>query len=236
MDVQELDSRLDTLRHRLATLPETAQLQELSATRKALDDRARDLQVEVDDLTREQRKADADVEQVKARRARDQERLDKGAVGNPRDLEHLQAEMVSLQRRITELEDLELEVMERLETAQSDLTEVRSQIEAVDADAATLLAKRDKQAGVFRDEAEATAFERAQAVSGLPGDLLALYERLRGQKGGVGAAALRARRCGGCRLEVNAGDLSTISREPVDAVVRCEECGRILVRTGESGL
>ena len=69
----------------------------------------------------------------------------------------------------------------------------------------------------------------------MPDDLLALYEKLRAQHG-IGAAALRARRCEGCRLEINAADLRDIAGRPADEVVRCPECSRILVRTAESGL
>ena len=49
-------------------------------------------------------------------------------------------------------------------------------------------------------------------------------------------AALRRRACEGCRLTLNASDLGIIAKLPTDEVVRCEECNRILVRTGESGL
>ena len=52
LDVQELDSRQDQLRHRLATLPEIAVLKELAGQRTAVDDRARDARILVDDLTR----------------------------------------------------------------------------------------------------------------------------------------------------------------------------------------
>jgi uncharacterized protein len=78
--------------------------------------------------------------------------------------------------------------------------------------------------------------ERRQTAEGLPEDLMALYARLRAQKGGVGAAALRARRCGGCSLELNAADLAVIAKAPSNEVIRCEECDRILVRTSESGI
>ena len=78
--------------------------------------------------------------------------------------------------------------------------------------------------------------ERGLAASGMPEDLMALYDKLRAQKGGVGAAALRRRECGGCRLTLNAADLGVIAKKPTDEVLRCEECNRILVRTGESGL
>ena len=77
---------------------------------------------------------------------------------------------------------------------------------------------------------------RAPAVAGMPEDLLSLYDRLRELKGGVGAAALRARECGGCRLSLDPAELTRIRGASMDEVIRCEECQRILVRTSESGL
>jgi predicted nucleic acid-binding Zn-ribbon protein len=70
----------------------------------------------------------------------------------------------------------------------------------------------------------------------VPDDLLALYDKLRAQKGGVGAAELRQRRCTGCQLNIDNAELAVISAAPDDQVIRCEECQRILVRTPESGL
>ena len=93
LDVQELDSRLDGLAHQLRTMPEIAQLREIEAQRKQLDDRGRDLRIAVDDLTAEQRKADADVEQVKTRRERDRSRMDQGLITNPKDLERMGGEL-----------------------------------------------------------------------------------------------------------------------------------------------
>ena len=236
LDVQELDSGHDALRHQARNPPEAAELAQLAQQREDLDGRARDLRVYVDDLTREQRKADADVEQVKARRVRDQQRLDSGAVTNPKDLERLQHELVSLDKRISDLEDVELDVMERLEQAQSDLAEARAEVERIDARVAELNAARGARLEDLRAQAGKLKERRAQVVADLPADLLALYDKLREQKGGVGAALLRQRRCGGCSLQLDNHVLEQIKATPSDEVVRCEECSRILVRTGESGL
>ena len=62
--------------------------------------------------------------------------------------------------------------------------------------------------------AEDSAERGARPSRGMPEDLLALYEKLRAQKDGVGAAALRRRECGGCRLTLNASDLAVIARAP----------------------
>ena len=236
LDVQELDSRLDALRHQASHPPEGPALRDLESSRASLRDQAADLQIQVDDLTRAQRKADDDVEQVKGRRGRDQKRLDSGQVTNPKDLERLQHELVSLDRRISELEDTELEIMAHLEDAQRDLAEVQAHLVEQDATAEELDATRLERLTGLRAEGAEVVARRKEVAATVPDDLLALYERLREQKNGVGAALLRQRRCGGCSLELNSGDLATVSQMPADDVARCEECGRILVRTEESGL
>jgi len=234
--VQELDSRLDQLAHQRANLPEDTELRELGTERADVDSAARDARIAVDDFTREQKRADADVEQVKTRRKRDQDRMDQGLVTNPKDLERMQHELVSLERRIGDLEDVELEIMARVEDAQHDLDRHTARLGELDARATELTKLRDEKAAAIDAEVTEVTTKRASVVQGVPEDLLALYERLRAHKGGVGAARLRARRCEGCSLQLNAADLGVIAKAPTDEVIRCEECQRILVRTAESGI
>jgi predicted nucleic acid-binding Zn-ribbon protein len=236
LDVQQLDSRLDQLRHRLRTLPQLAELEELGRTRADLEHRSGAARTAVEDLTRDQKRADVEVEQVKARRKRDHDRIDQGLVNNPKDLERMQHELVSLERRISDLEDAELEVMEQLETAQSEYDALVAQLAKVEEEVSATTSSRDHEARTVEEELAAVAAEREQTATGLPEDLMALYTRLREQKGGVGAAALHRRRCGGCSLELNAAELGMIGKSPSDEVIRCEECNRILVRTSESGV
>jgi predicted nucleic acid-binding Zn-ribbon protein len=236
LDVQELDSRIDHLNHQLSSIPEAERLRELAGRRTAVSNAVRDLRIQVDDLTAEQKRADADVEQVKTRRARDQGMNDSGQVKDPKALERMLGELESLHRRITSLEDTELEVMERLEEAQSALDERSAELSEMEGQEAELRGAFEQKAGDLRTDLEQVRAERDTMVTGMPEDLLALYEKLRAQKGGVGAAALRRRACEGCRLTLNASDLGIIAKKPTDEVVRCEECNRILVRTGESGL
>jgi uncharacterized protein len=234
--VQDLDSRIDRLAHNRRTLPEHQQIADLGKQREEAAGQVVVAQTEVDDLGREQRKADADVEQVKTRRQRNQQRLDQGQVGSPKELEGLQHELQTLERRISDLEDAELDVMERLENAQTELDRLQSSIEEYDRSLGELELRRDTAVTQIDAEVASAESERAQIVEGIPDDLLKLYERLRASHGGVGAAALVQRRCQGCRLELNAADLRAIAAAPDDEVLRCEECQRILVRTGESGL
>ncbi|CUR56325.1 conserved hypothetical protein [metagenome] len=235
LDVAELDSRAAQLRHQRAHLPELAEIASLEAERTEITDQVRDARIVVDDLTVEQAKADREVEQVKARRERDRTRMDSGQITQPKDLERMQHELVSLERRITTLEDAELEVMEALEQAQQVLDALAIRADDIDAKLAELVTARDeKRVGIDASLDEVTA-ARGPATEGMPEDLMALYERLREQKG-IGAALLRARQCGGCNMTLDASELSRIKAAPADEVIRCEECQRILVRTDESGL
>lgn len=176
------------------------------------------------------------MESVRGRRERDQALVDSGSVGSPKDLERLVHELENVVRRISDLEDVEIEVMERLETAQATLADRTTELAGLDDQLHRLEAARAHKAGDLDGQVVVTAAERKVTASGIPADLLALYEKLRDQKGGVGAAPLRAKQCGGCHLTLDASILGEIAAKPTDDVVRCEECSRILIRTGESGL
>jgi uncharacterized protein len=236
LDLQDLDSRADQLRHQRRSLAELAVLAELTADRRRLEGEAQDARIAVDDLAVEQAKVDADVEQVKTRRLRDQQRIDQGLVSNPKDIQRMQQEMVSLERRITSLEDDEIEVMERLEEAQSTLDGLTAQLTETDQKIAVATTSRDTKLDEIDHSLGEVEAQRGPVVAELPADLLALYDRLRESKNGVGAALLRARRCSGCMLDLDNAELATIRAAADDDVIRCEECSRILVRTSESGL
>jgi uncharacterized protein len=234
LDLQAIDTALAQLAHRRRTLPEFAELDRLAREISALDDARIRAQVAVDDLDRDIARLDKDVEQVRARAAKDQTRLDSGS-GPARELEALQHELASLARRQSELEDAELELMEQRETAQGVLDGVLQRLAAAREQQADLERRRDETLAGIDKDAEFRRAGRAPLVADLPADLVQLYERIREQTG-MGAALLRSGRCGGCRLELSGSERSRVKGTPPDEVVRCDECGRILVRTEESGL
>ena len=236
LDVQALDTRLDQLAHRRRTLPEHAALAELETELGVLRDQQVEAETEQSDLARELKKAEGDVDQVRARAERDQKRLDAGQVSSPKELESLQHEIATLGNRQGDLEEVVLEIMERLESSQSRSSELAAQQEAARARVAALTASRDTTTGEIDAETENLQAQRATQAGSLAEDLVALYEKIREQQGGVGAAELRQRRCGGCRLELNNVEINELRDADPDEVMRCDECRRILVRTAESGL
>jgi predicted nucleic acid-binding Zn-ribbon protein len=236
LDLQALDSALDRLAHRRQTLPELAEVEELTARVARLADDIVLLETEDSDLGREQAKVDGDVEQVRARMQRDQQRLESGQVGSPKELENLQSEIESLHRRQSELEDVELEVMEKREVVQGRLDELQREREQTTLKLAETEQRRDTTFAEIDAEVDKTTTQRTELAGTLPTDLTALYEKVRGSSAGVGAAALRRGQCEGCHLQLNTTDLNRIREADADEVLRCEECRRILVRTADSGL
>jgi predicted nucleic acid-binding Zn-ribbon protein len=236
LDLQQVDASLDQMAHRLRALPEHATLARLAERSTEASDRYGQLKTEVEDLGRAQRKADADVEQVRERRARNRTRIDGGLVSDPKQLQAMQHEIQTLDRRISDLEDSELEVMERLEQAQDELVELGEELAQLESEAGEQTRSRDEVVAQFGARRNDALAERDQLAADIPAPLLALYEKLRAQLDGVGVGALQRGRCGGCQLDVGAADLARMAAAPSDEVLRCEQCNRILVRTAESGI
>lgn len=236
LEVQALDARIAQLDHKRRNLPEHAELERLGADLAQLRDLLVAARTEESDTAREQTKAEQDVDQVRQRSARDQQRLDSGMVTSPKDLENIQREIASLAKRQSDLEDVVLEVMERRESAQERGTELAGRVEALEAEVAEVEQRRTAELEGIDAEGFTVAKEREVLAAAVPDDLIKLYDKLRAQQGGIGAARLYQKRCEGCRLELNITELNEVRSAPADTVVRCENCRRILVRTADSGL
>jgi len=234
LDLQAIDTALAQLDHRRRKLPEIAELDALARELSSLEDERLRAQVAVDDIARDVSRMEKDVEQVRVRADRDRTRLDAGT-GPAKELEALQHELATLSRRQSELEDAELELMEQQELAQGVLDGVDARLTATRQTRAEAEVRRDEALTQIDGDRRFRQDGRSKVAVDLPADLLALYERIR-EATGIGAALLRAGRCEGCRLELAGSERSKVKSTAADEVVRHEECGRILVRTNESGL
>lgn len=229
LSVQALDSEAQRATHRRATHPTLASLTQLEARARVLTDELVVLTTEVSDLRREVTKAEDDVQSVRDRSTRDVARLESGQ-GSPKDLQALQSEIETLAKRQSDLEEIELDAMERLEVAETSLAATRSEVDDINSGLATLAAERDAAFAEIDAELSRLASERGALVEGLDPGLLSLYEKLRATHDGVGAALLLAGQCTGCHVKIDNSTLAAIAASPEDTILRCEECGRILIR------
>jgi predicted nucleic acid-binding Zn-ribbon protein len=236
LSVQEHDTHLTQLQHRLKTLP---QAQELASARDRVARLAKELiaaRTIVSDLQREQAKADADVDLVRERARKDRELMDSGSIGDPKQLQSLGSELESLAKRQVELEDIELEIMERLEGAQAAVVHVEGELSAAESSQATLESEVAQLESEIAQERSAVLAQREQLVEKISTDLMTLYDKIRADHAGVGAARLYRGRCEGCRLELSPTEIASLKAAAEDEVLRCEDCRCILVRTSDSGL
>lgn len=234
--LQRIDTEIAQLTHRKASLPERERIAQQLATRKRLLEDFTEAETRVSDLDRAQARAEADLVPVRARKVRDQERVDDGSVTDPKALRGLLDEIEHLTRRISDLEDAELEVLEELEEATARFESLRTRRQELEDGIRALMATRDTELAALDGQLQHAGAKRDTLVEKLPAGLVTYYERVRDKHAGLGAAELVERRCTGCRLDLNAADLRSLAVTAPDEVVLCEECGRILIRTESSGL
>ncbi|MGH3884293.1 MAG: zinc ribbon domain-containing protein [Pseudonocardiaceae bacterium] len=234
LDLAAVDAELTRAAHRRRSLPELAEIEQADKDLLAGRDSLVAAETAASDLDREIRKLEAEIDQVRAREDRDRGLLDSGSISSGKQLEDLQHELATLQRRQTVLEDDLLEVMERREATGADVDRGRAALTDIERRRLDAARRRDDAVADLESTEEHRQLERATLIGELPADLVALYERIRAQRG-TGAALLRQQRCGACQLELDRTAVGRLREAAPDEVLRCEECGVLLVR-GESGL
>jgi predicted nucleic acid-binding Zn-ribbon protein len=235
LDLQAVDTALSQLAHRRRTLPELVTIDSCDQRAAGLRTQLVDAETSLADLVAEQRRLETDVDTVRTRADRDQQRMASGGLP-AKELTGLQHEVTSLARRQGVLEDELLELMESREAADSQLEVLRAELAEIEQERQVAVVARDEALTELDANGSRRVAERAELAAGLPADLLALYDKVRESSGGVGAAMLRHRRCEGCRLELAGSELSEVRAAKAEDVLRCDNCRRILVRTHESGL
>ena len=227
LEVAELDAELSRMAHRASHLPERQDIDRMQTDQAAANDRLGALQIALEDMDAQVSRFESEIDAVRQREDRDRSLLQ--SVADAKQLSELQHELDTLQRRQSSLEDSLLEVMEHREQLQSQQTAEAAAIETLQADLAAAQQALDGALDNVDQNRRVHAMRRDELTAALDPELIALYERQRAG-GGPGAGPLLGRRCGACRIEIDRGELSRISSAAEDDVLRCPECGAILLR------
>jgi predicted nucleic acid-binding Zn-ribbon protein len=228
LELAEIDAELSRLDHRGKHLPEAQRLEEIQSTHGEANDRLAVLQLALEDLDVQVAKFESEIDAVRQREDRDRNMLASGTI-DARQLTELQHELETLERRQSSLEDSLLEVMERREELQSEQTAELTKIDELENDRRAAQQACDHARAEMDTVRHRSLSRRDGIVSGLDPELVKMYERQRSH-GGPGAAALQGRRCGACRIEIDRGEIARITAADEDDVLRCPECGAILLR------
>lgn len=229
LELQLLDNEIMQSNTKLKSLPEIEQLLHIEKRVTTANDELAVVKSEADQIALELRRGEVDVETVTDRIKKDESRLSSGNA-TPKELEQLQHEVETLKKRQEALEEIELEIMIR-----NDAVTARSN--TLTTDLASLQTLKDEISGRLQsatDEINKVIADKNTARNLVAGKiekaLIDLYEKIRGNAGGVGAAALVGNKCNGCNLAINAVEMDRIKSLAKDELLRCEECRRILVR------
>jgi len=228
LELSKLDAEVSRLAHRSTHLPQQEECERMQAERDAARDRAAAIAIALEDVEAQVARLEAEVESVRQRENRDRALLASGAT-DAKQLSDLQHELETLERRQASLEDSLLEVMERREELQAQLDAETTAADALQAELAGAEQALDAARAEIDEARRVHASRRDELTAALDPALSELYERQRAG-GGPGAGPLLGRRCGACRLEIDRGEMSRITAAPEDELVRCPECGAILLR------
>jgi uncharacterized protein len=228
IELTEIDAEIGRVEHRAKNLAEQQRLDAVASEHRDANDGLAAVNIALEDIEAEVKKFEAEIDGVRQREDRDRSMLDSGGV-NPKQLAELQHELETLQRRQSSLEDSLLEIMERREELQNDQAAQLQKIDELAERVSAAREARDEALVVIDESRHQLGTRRTEVTATLDADLVALYERQRAH-GGPGAGVLQGRRCGACRIEIDRGEMQRIAAAPADEVLRCPECGAILLR------
>jgi predicted nucleic acid-binding Zn-ribbon protein len=222
----QLDQKLSQLRSKAKQIVAGEDLTALRETYTAM---AADLltarnQFEANQV--ELKRAEADLETVEVRIAKDKERLN--ASSSSKDIQGIESELVTLAKRKSDLEDVELALLEAQDDFQSQLDHIATKHS--DAAAALKAAELEAESNLseVRADLDNTANERSQVYARLGQEIAAAYDKKAAK--GVAAGRLIGGECGACRMQLGAIDLDHILKVSLEEVVTCPECQALLVR------
>ncbi|MEF2977943.1 zinc ribbon domain-containing protein [Subtercola sp. YIM 133946] len=233
LELQAADTRLAQLNHRARSLPQQKRLDELAAQIGGVSHRMAQVNGELEDAQLEISRVESDVEVVAARLARDRGRLETSS--SAKDIQGLEHEIASLEKRRSDLEDIELAVMERVDDISARLADVTEELGILTAERDALQTERDAALAEIAHEQKGVQVSRDLIAGGIGDELLALYNRQR-ERYGIGAALLTRGVSGGSNVKLHESDLAKIRLAEPDDVVLDPDSSCILVRTQESGL
>jgi predicted nucleic acid-binding Zn-ribbon protein len=227
LELQALDTSIDRLTQRREQLEQGEAIAAVRAETEEAESRLGELRLGLDAVGRESSRLEHEIESMGSKLAAEEKRMYDGSIANAKELDALQHEISSLKDRRSRAEDELLDQMVRREdmearatTAETELAAVRARLDAVGGDSVREL--QEVEAGLT-DRSN----ERDALVPALDEELLELYEDLRRQKKGVGAAAIVEGVCQACHEKLSAMELDRLKHD--DGIKRCEYCRRIVV-------
>ena len=227
LHLQELDTALDRLNARRRALEGGAEAEAARDRLRQSETLVGELRMAIDEASQTVRRLEGDADGFQQKVAAEERRLFDGSVANPKELESIQAEVTNLRNRKSRVEDELLDAMERREELEGSLVVAEQSAEEHRKALSALVGSSEEELQQIAADVTRLSTEREALVPEFDEELLELYDDLRRQKRGIGAAALVDGVCQGCHQQLSPVALDRLRR--TDGLRRCEHCRRILI-------
>lgn len=136
-------------------------------------------------------------------------------------------EIIRYEQDVHDLEDKELEFMEELESRRPSLIEAQEALKKSEERVKEEVQELDERVIAIQARLKELEGEKAALLPAVEPSVLSIYQRLFKSKGDAAVVNTDNGNCGGCHMRLISGTLQKL-RESSDALVMCEQCGRIL--------
>lgn len=181
-------------------------------------------QKRLSELSRQHRDAEAEVDDLLSKIAAAEEQLYGGRITNPKELSSLQHEVTTMKARSDQLEDKALEIIDQVEAAEQSVAATTSEYRKLEEE----WHHQQKQLAIEIEQLKTSLADLKQKRQQLAGQIdsptIALYEKIRQQKGQA-VAKVEQGICRACRISLSA---SALQKARSGQPVQCGTCGRIL--------
>ena len=201
---------IDQVRDRIATLSEAIS-----------DQRLKD-----EELERDLKRLENDVELVENRLKKDNQRLNESS--SSKDIAGIQVEIESLKSRLSKLEDDELELMDQVEVSKAELNRLQAEHQSAEAELEAAKSDLQQKLAALKQDSDRLISEIQSLKTQVAGELLELFEARLAK--GIAIGRLTGSNCSACNMSLNSTAMSEISAVAEDELCSCPECGAILVR------
>lgn len=221
--LQQVDSQIDGIQARQQVIRDTLQndvkLRAASQALTAADNSHKD-------AARALKQTETDVEKQRIKIEQTESSLYSGRVQNPKELQDLQKDIVSLKKHLETLEERELEAMLVAETAEHELQSAKAELEHTQANVNEQNRDLTKENETLEKELERLEHERNAILSDLEKTVVTTYNQIRKQRRGIAVTIISDSACAAC------GTTLTLSLQQnarsTTQLINCPTCGRIL--------
>src|SRR5690349_898489 len=221
--LQQVDSQIDQIQARLRTIQQTL---ENDAALRAANEGFAGAESRHKEAERALKLSEAEVEKQRLKIDQTESSLYGGKVHNPKELQDLQKDVVSLKRHLETLEERQLEAMITAETAEKDLQTAKIDLERVQSNLKEQNKDLTSESETLRKNMERLTSERQAVVTDIAGKSLTVYDQLRQQKRGLAITTISDNSCEACGTTLTASQQQ--NARSTSQLFHCPTCGRIL--------